>query len=446
MAETPISGDMCPKLRRIFEKARQEPSTRFLSLAHLITVDMLLSSFGQLKKGAAAGVDAVTWRQYEPNARERLGELYTRLREGRYRAQPVRRVYIEKEDGSKRPLGIPALEDKIVQRAVVTVLEGIYEADFYPFSYGFRPGKSAHDALDALNAELFYGRVSYVIDADIKGYFDSVVHANLMDFLRRRIADGSLLRLVSKWLHAGVLEDGRLLVNDVGTPQGAIISPLLANVYLHYVLDEWWVKEVLPRMRGHAILVRYADDFVMGFALEEDAIRVRRVLGKRLARYGLELHESKTRLLPYNAKEAAKAERSGSAKPTFNFLGFTHYFGRSFKGNLGSRVRTMAKRLTRALKAVTNWCRAHRHRPVPEQQVTLARKLQGHYNYYGRAMNYHGLYRFYRGVKWTWFKWLRRRGGRKRFTLAHFVALLRKHPLPHPRIIPRYRLTPSRSR
>lgn len=441
MSDTQMSGDLCPKLRLISEKARQEPDTQFLSLAHLMTVDMLHDSFVHLKKRAAAGVDGVTWQDYSVNARERLTNLHERLRQGRYRAQPVRRVYIEKEDGSRRPLGIPTVEDKVVQRATVTILECIYEQDFYPFSYGFRPGKSAHDALDALNEELYAGRVGYVIDADIKGYFDTVVHKNLMEFVRRRVADGSLLRLVSKWLHAGVIDEGRLLVTQVGTPQGSVISPLLANIYLHYVLDEWWVSEVLPRLRGHAVLIRYADDFVMGFAHLDDAERVMAVLGQRLLRYGLELHPKKTRLIPFSKKEAEKVRLRGATPATFNFLGFTHYFGLSRKGHLTYRVRTMAKRLCRGLQAVASWCREHRHLRLIDQQAALTRKLIGHYNYYGRATNYQTLQRFRHGVMRLWHKWLGRRSEAQTLRWCQFTRLLETYPLPQPRIIPRYRLT-----
>jgi group II intron reverse transcriptase/maturase len=343
-------------------------------------------------------------------------------------------VNIEKSDGGIRPLGVPALEDKIVQKAVVTILEAVYEVDFHPHSYGFRRGRSAHDALNRLNELFFRGQVRWVIDADIKAYFDTVVHKHLMEFVSRRIVDGSLLRLISKWLHAGVLADGQLLPTDVGTPQGSVASPLLANVYLHYVLDEWWQQVVLPRMRGRAELIRYADDFVLGFECKEDAERVYRILGQRFERYGLTLHPEKTRLIHFDKQQARRDRLDGSKPPTFDFLGFTHYFGKSLRGHLTYRVRTMAKRLRRTITALGDWCRVNRHRPLEQQWQILCAKLRGHYEYYGRSQNMRRLDQVYRASLRLWYKWLSRRHGRKPLSWQRFQLIKARFPLTRPHI------------
>lgn len=433
--DTQRSAAVSTKLRHISEKAKQDRDLRFTSLAHLITVDFLRESFQRLRKDAAAGVDGVTWADYSVDLDQRLKDLHTRLREGRYRAQPVRRAYIEKENGELRPLGVTSLEDKIVQRAVVSILEAIYEQDFHSFSHGYRPGRRAWDGLDALKQTMLTGRVNLVLDADIKGYFDAVVQRHLMEFLRRRVADRSVLRLIAKWLQAGVLDEGRLLVSQLGVAQGAVISPLLANVYLHHVLDEWWVCDVLPRLSGRAHIVRYADDFVMAFQHVQDAERVMAVLHKRFARYGLELHPTKTQLLPFGRFAREWEVKAGGHKPkTFNFLGFTHISGVNRHGSFAYQVRTMASRLRRSLTAIAQWCRANRHLPLDNQRETLARKMEGHYGYYGRRTNYRQLVHFYMGVRRLWYKWLNRRDQRHRLTASEFNAMLRAQPLPCPRI------------
>jgi group II intron reverse transcriptase/maturase len=423
------------KLRRIAEKAKQDPTLQFTSLAHLLTVEMLGEAYQRLRKDASPGVDGLTAQEYERDLQRNLQDLHRRLREGRYRAQPVRRVYIEQE-GKRRPLGIPALEDKIVQRAVVSILDAIYEQDFLPCSYGYRPSRGPQDALNAVFQALVLGKVNYVLDVDIKGYFDSMVREHLMEFIQRRIKDRSLLRLIGKWLHVGVLEDGRLLPTTKGTPQGAVISPMLANVYLHYVLDDWMNTAVKSRLRGEMHLHRYADDFIIGFQYREDAERVASVLRKRLAKYGLELSEEKTRLITFGRFAEQDLRRLGQGKPpTFDFLGFTHICARGRNGKFTVHVRTARKRLRRAMRRVTEWCRTYRHLSLEDQSRALGRALQGHYAYYGRRSNMRSLQEFFWFVERTWCRWLRRRSQRRHLTWEAYGRLLRRYPLPKPRIV-----------
>lgn len=424
------------KIQRLAGKAKLERKLQFTSLAHLIEVDLLTEAYRLLRKDASPGVDGLTAEEYERDLEGNLRALHARLRDGTYRAQPVRRVYIEKENGKLRPLGIPALEDKVAQKAALLVLEAIYEQDFLPCSFGFRPGRNAHAALDALSAAVVFGRTSYVLDADIKGYFDNIVRENLMDFIRRRVKDGALLRLIGKWLHVGVVEGGRLLPTTMGTPQGAVISPWMANVYLHYVLDEWVEQEVKPRLRGEVSLVRYADDFVVCFEYRDDAERFVTALRKRFARYGLELNEGKTRLIAFGRDAfffASHSKRTG--KPaTFDFLGFTHICALSRTRRFTVHLRTARKRKRRALGRITEWCKANRHRPVREQHQALNRQLRGHYAYYGRRSNFASLQQVYRHVRKTWRRWLSRRGQRSRISWGAFTELLKRYPLLPPYI------------
>jgi RNA-directed DNA polymerase len=424
---------MSTALSRLSELAKEDKTTRFLSLAHRLTPAALMAAFEGLRKDASAGVDEVTYREYEQDVRRNIPTLHHRLVSHQYRAQPLRRVYIPKENGTKRPISIPALEDKIVQTATVTVLTAIYEQDFLPCSYGFRPGLSAHDALDAIGRTICRGPVAYVLEADIQSYFDAIVRDQLMAFVERRIGDSSILRLIRKWIHVGVVEDGRLLVTQTGTGQGQVISPLLANIYLHYVLDEWFEHEVKPRLRGAAAEIRYADDFILCFQYREDAERVREVLTKRFAKYGLTLHPEKTRLLAFG--RSALPSGPGAPKPaTFDFLGFTHVGVRSRRGRFTIHVRTMRKRLRRSVKAAAQWCQQHRHDPVETQAAALNAKLRGHYQYYGRPTNARSLWRFYRLVGRLWRKWLNRRTRGKSLDWDTFLQLLRRHPLLLPRI------------
>ncbi|HXX38564.1 MAG TPA: group II intron reverse transcriptase/maturase [bacterium] len=433
---------MSPKLQRISELAKQDHTQQFTSLAHLLTVEMLGEAYRRLRKDASPGVDGLTAQEYEQDLVRNLQDLHRRLREGRYRAQPVRRVYIEQE-GKQRPLGIPALEDKIVQKAVVSILDAIYEQDFLPCSYGYRPGRGPQDALDEVFRAIVGGKVNYVLEVDVRNYFQNIVHEHLMTFLQQRIKDSSLMRLIAKWLHAGVLEEGRLLPTTKGTSQGAVISPVLANVYLHHVLDQWLETEVKPRLRGEAHLHRYADDFMFGFQHQEDAERVAGVLRERFAQYGLELNEEKTRLIAFGRFAERDLQRQGKGKPsTFDFLGFTHICARNRAGKFTVHVRTARKRMRRAMRRVAEWCRTHRHLPVSEQHRILSRALQGHYAYYGRRSNMPSLRRFLEFTKRTWYKWLRRRSQRRRLSWDAYNHVLRRCPLPGPHVMQRVTARP----
>jgi RNA-directed DNA polymerase len=433
--DTPRSSTMSTELSRLIELAKADKTTRFLSIAHLLTPAALLAAFQRLRKDASAGVDEVTYREYEQDVWRNIPTLHHRLVSRQYRAQPLRRVYIPKENGKERPISIPTLDDKIVQKATVTVLNAIYEQDFLSCSYGFRPNLSAHNALDAIGRTICRGPIAYVLEADIQGYFDAIVRSQLMAFVERRIGDGSILRLIQKWIHVGVIEDGRLLVTETGTGQGQVISPLLANIYLHYVLDEWFEHEVKPHLRGLAAEIRYADDFILCFQYREDAERVHRVLVKRFAKYGLTLHPEKTRLLAFG--RSALPRRPDDPKPaTFDFLGFTHICARTRRGRFTIHVRTMRKRLRRSIKAVAQWCREHRHDPVADQAVALNAKLRGHYQYYGRPTNSRSLTQFYRAVRRRWHKWLNRRSRQRSLSWACFnEQLTRRYPLLRPCIV-----------
>jgi RNA-directed DNA polymerase len=426
---------MSTTISRINELAEANKRMRFLSIAHLLTVGLLVNAFYSLRKRASPGVDGVTYSQYEVKAVENIERLHDRLKSGRYRVQPLRRIYISKGDGRQRPLSIPSLEDKIVQKAMVELLNAIYEEDFLGCSYGFRPRRGAQDALDEVGRVICRRNISCVLEADICSYFDTIVRSDLMEMIERRIGDRSILRLIGKWLHVGVIDDGRFLITKTGTGQGQVISPLLANIYLHHVLDEWFEQEVKPRLRGEAYEIRYADDFILCFQFREDAERVLSVLTERFAKYGLTLHPEKTRLIDFGAEELAKCEKLGKGQPgTFDFLGFTHIAKRSRRGNFCIHVRTMRKRLCRSLKAVSTWCRQNMHEPVAEQCRGLNDKLRGHYQYYGRPTNFRSLSEFYRAVRRIWKKWLNRRTRGQTLNWAEYESLLKLHPLMRPRI------------
>jgi len=403
-------------LERIRQAAKRDSSTRFTALLHHITVDRLRDSYRALKRDAAAGVDEVTWEQYGVGLEARLRDLHDRVHRGRYRAKPSKRIYLPKPDGRQRPIGIAALEDKIVQQAASRVLGAIWEEDFANFSYGFRPGRSQHNALDALWVAITQRKVNWVLDADIRSFFDTLDHGWLMKFVEHRVADRRMLRLIRKWLRAGVSEDGRWSRTTVGTPQGAVISPLLANVYLHYVLDlwvKWWRKR---RARGEVIIVRYADDFVMGFQYRDDAERFLHDLRERLAQFALEIHQDKTRLIEFGRFAMADRKKRGAGKPeTFDFLGFTHICAKRRKdGRFTVRRKVIAKRMRAKLKEIRETLMRRRHDPVPEQGKWLRAVVQGYFNYFavpGTSLEMN----IFRGlVNRHWLRALRRRSQKGR--------------------------------
>lgn len=418
------------KQERIATLARQSPQMGFTSLAYLMDVEWLREAYRRTRKDGAVGIDGQTSADYERDLEGNLQSLLDRAKSGRYFAPPVRRVHIPKAGSQTetRPIGIPTLEDKVLQRAVVMLLEPIYEQDFSDGSYGFRPGRSAHDALESLWKGLMNADGGWVLEVDIRKFFDTLDHAHLREFLRHRVRDGVLLRLIGKWLNAGVMEDGSISYPDSGSPQGGVISPLLANVYLHYVLDMWFRQEVQPRLVGRALLIRYADDFVIVFSDESDARRVQEVLPKRFGRYGLTLHPEKTRRIAFRPLD----DRGSSSGPpgTFDLLGFTHHWGRTRKGTWAVRRQTSSQRLSRGLKAITEWCRRHRHLPVREQHQTLSAKLRGHCAYYGITGNSSSLSAFRMQVHRIWRYWLSRRNCERSMTWDCFNRLLRRYPLP----------------
>jgi group II intron reverse transcriptase/maturase len=401
-------------LQGVREAARKRPQVRFNALLHHVTFDLLWDSFHALKRQAAPGVDGMTWQQYEDGLGDRLADLHERVHRGTYRAQPSRRTYIPKGDGKLRPLGIAALEDKIVQQAVVTVLNAIYEEDFLGFSYGFRPRRSTHHALDALFVGITERKINWVLDADIRSFFDTIEHGWLMKFLEHRIADRRVLRLIQKWLRAGVLEEGTWSKTEVGTPQGAVVSPLLANIYLHYVLDLWVQQWRTKCARGDVITVRYADDFVMGFQHREEAERFLGNLAERMGQFGLSLHPEKTRLIEFGRFAAANRKKRGLGKPeTFDFLGFTHICTTTRTGKKFTvKRKTVAKRLRRKLQEVKLTLMRRRHDPIPELGKWLRSVVQGFMNYHAVPGNFASIKAFRTQVARHWFRVLGRRSQR----------------------------------
>jgi group II intron reverse transcriptase/maturase len=431
MPDASESESVFTKLQRIAEAARRNPAGAFTSLNHLLGPELLRAAFKRVRKDGAPGVDGRTWAEYEADFESRLPVLLDLAKSGCYRAPPVRRVHIPKGTGPEtRPIGIPTIEDKLLQRAVVMILEAIYEQDFHPGSFGFRPGRSAHQALHEVREATRRVGGGWVLEVDIRKYFDTVDHAWLRTFLHRRVRDGVILRLIGKWLNAGVWEGGSVSYPDQGTPQGGVISPLLANVYLHEVLDTWWESEVRPRLRGRSTLVRYADDFVLVFEYEADARRVQAVLAKRFEKHGLQIHPEKTRLVRF------ERPREGCAPPgQFDLLGFTHRWERSRRGYWVVKRRTAKSRLRRGLQRIALWCRFHRHEPIGVQQRALALRLRGHDAYYGITGNFEALRAFRWQVLRIWRKWLSRRSQRGYLSWERFGALMKRFPLPRARVV-----------
>jgi group II intron reverse transcriptase/maturase len=427
---------MSQSLRRLARKAKEEPQTQFTAIAHLLTEEVYWAAWRRLKKGASTGVDGVTATAYAAHLAENLRALQARVKAQQYRPHPVRRVHLPKHGGGTRPIGVPALEDKLVQGAVRLVLEAIYEQDFLACSHGFRPGRSPHQALTALEQALVRQKVSYVLDIDIRRCFDSLDRAHLMRFVQHRVKDRSILRLLRGWLRAGVLEGDRRVPSETGTPQGGVISPLLANIYLHYVLDLWAERRMRKVLRGELVLVRYADDVVVGFQYRDDAEAFQQALAARLNQFGLELNTTKTRLLEFGRFARERAARRGGKPETFDFLGFTHICGRTRRGAFQVRRKTSRTRLRRFLTATGQWCKVNRHVPIRAQWGILSSKLRGHYQYYGVAGNRNALQAVYERVVRAWRQWLNRRSQRARMHWRTFTALLRRYPLPRPVLLP----------
>jgi len=435
--ETPSSETVSTKLERIAKLAKQMPGVALSTLAHHIDRDWLHEAYRRTRKDGAVGVDGQTAAEYAAHLEENLRTLLDRAKSGdRYHAPPVRRVHIPKGDGKKtRPIGIPAFEDKVLQRAVAMVLEAVYEQDFLDCSYGFRPRRSAHQALQAVWKQAMDLGSCWVLEADIEDFFGSVDLAQLRAILHQRVQDGVLLRLIGKWLKAGVMEEGRVYRPESGVPQGGVISPILSNIYLHEVLDQWFANQVKPRLKGRAHLTRFADDFVMVFESEEDARRVQEVLPKRFGKYGLRLHPDKTRLVRFAPPQSGPPPESETQRGrSFDLLGFTLYWGRSRRDRWVVMQKTARDRLRRTLRRISTWCREHRHDAVKEQHVALSRKLQGHYAYYGVTGNYRALMRLFDKVRSTWKKWLSRRNNRG-IDWERMLAILEVYKLPRPRVV-----------
>lgn len=421
------------KQQRIAELARQQPEMSFTSLNHYLDVDWLREAYRRLRKASAPGYDGQTVADYGKDLETNLQSLLDRAKSGSYFAPPVRRVHIPKGTGKEtRPIGIPATEDKLLQRAVSMLLEPIYEQDFLECSYGFRPGRSAHGALSDLWSQCMTSGAQWILDMDISKFFDTLDKTHLRSFLQHRVRDGVITRLIGKWLNAGVLEQEVLSYPEAGTPQGGSISPLLSNVYLHYVLDQWFAQEVKPRLRGRAFMIRFADDAVMGFELQEDAEKVFRVLPKRFGKYGLTSHPDKTRLVAFGRPSGTEGKRPG----TFDFLGFTHYWGKSRRGKWIIKQKTARQRLSRGLKRIDEWCRRHRHEPVADQHRELCQKIRGHYAYYGMTGNGLWLKKFNQGVRRIWQKWLHRRSRTPSdMPWDRFVRVMEGYPFPPIRVV-----------
>ena len=406
------------------------------TLAHLIDEEFLREAYRQIRKDGAVGVDGQTANSYAEDLEANLKSLLERFKSGTYKALPVKRVYVPKSGGKLRPIGIPAFEDKILQRAVAMVLNAVYEQDFLDCSFGFRPNRSPHDALEELREGLMDWKGGFVYEVDITKYFDTIDPKHLRSFLDKRVRDGVIRRTIDKWLKAGVMEGGEVAHPELGTPQGGVISPLLSNIYLHEVLDKWFEYEVRPRLRGHAFMVRFADDFIIVFSCEEDAHRVMEVLPKRFDKYGLALHPEKTRLVRFDRPGYNSGPKGGGGKPqSFDFLGFTHYWGRSRKKNWVIKRKTAKGRFARAVNAVFTWCRDNRHKKREEQNRKLSEKLRGHYQYYGITGNSKALKYFYREVEKSWHYWLGRRSQRGYMSWDRFRGLLKRLPLPQPKCV-----------
>lgn len=425
---------MSPKLQQVIRRAKKKPQEPFTSIAHLLTLDLYREAWRNLNKGSSAGVDGITAKAYGENLEKNLRGLHERVKAGTYKAPPARRVWIPKDDGSRRALAVPCMEDKIVQGAVRILLEAIYEQDFLPNSYGFRPRRNPHQAIQAMKDTIVRHKVNYVVDVDIKGFFDTMEHEWIKRFVKHRINDRTIKRLIGKWLNAGVLEEGKIKREENGSPQGGVISPVLSNIYLHYVLDLWAHHKVGKQMRGEMYMIRYADDVIFCFQYHEDVQRFQAMLKDRLAKFGLKLNEEKTKVVEFGRFAGQWARRRGQKPGTFEFLGFKHSCGETRGGKFAVKSETSGKGARKFLKRVWQWCKEHRHKPVEEQSQMLGAMLEGHYQYYGITFNIYRLYRVYHHVRVMWKYWLHRRSQRSRVNWTWFNRLLQRVQLPKPHI------------
>jgi group II intron reverse transcriptase/maturase len=426
---------MITKLASLTLRARENPKSKFISLAHLLTEDFLKECFWELKRDKASGIDGVGARDYEVNLEGNIKDLVERLKAKKYKPQPVRRVYIPKSDGSKRGLGIPTVEDKIVQMGVKKILEAIFEADFMDVSFGFRPGRSCHNALDVLDKVIMTKPINYVVDMDIEKFFDTIDHEWLMKCLRQRIEDTSLLRLISRFLKAGVMEEGKFIQTDKGTPQGGVLSPILANIYLHYILDLWFEKKIKRQCKGFAQLIRYADDFIVCFQSGSEAKTFGEELKQRLGKFALRIAEGKARIIEFGRYVWAKARREGKKVATFDFLGFTHYCDKTRRGKFKLGRKTSVKKFRQKLEEMNLWLKKARNFvELKEWWKVLRVKLLGHYRYYGASGNMQALRKFYIQTSKLAYKWINRRSQKKSFTYAQYCKFKEYNPLPEPKI------------
>ena len=429
-------GTTWQKLSLISGHARRDPCFQFTSLAHLLDVEYLRDCYKSLNRNKAVGIDNVSWEEYGKDLEANLSQLVSRLKRKKYKPMPARRVYIPKSKTEKRPLGISALENKIVERGITWILESIYEQDFLNCSYGFRPNRDCHQALKELNDLIMFQPINHIVEADIKGFFDNVSHENLIEFIRIRIKDTTLLNLIKKFLKAGYIDDGVLVKSENGTPQGSILSPILANIFLHYALDTWFETTVKSHVKGFCEIVRYADDFICVVRYVDDARRIEQGLQNRLNKYGLELHETKSRNISFGRFELANAKSQKRRVNTFDFLGFTHYCDRSRKGNFKVGRKTSRKKYSEKCKEMNAWLKAIRNQvKTKDWWKILMVKLQGHYQYYGVSENYNGIARFYQATIKMLRKWLNRRSQKRRMSWAKFTEYLGHYPLPKPKIV-----------